>query len=46
MFQYLRGAFHDNLPRFSFFIFGRKLVRTKNQQGTDKASKHNRGKVS
>ena len=36
------GAFHNNFPGSSGFGFCRKLARTKNQQGTDKASKHNR----
>ena len=35
------GAFHDNFPGFSGFGFCRKLARTKNQQGTDKANGHN-----
>ena len=41
----VRGSFHDNFPRFSGFVFFRKLARTKNQQGTDKASEHNRHTV-
>ena len=36
----LCGAFHDIFPRFSVFIFCRKLARMKNQQGTDKAREH------
>ena len=39
--RYIRGSFHDNFPVFSGFGFCRKLVRTKNQQGTEKASKNN-----
>ena len=38
----IRGTFHDNFPGFSGFKFCRKLAGTKPQQGTDKASKHNR----
>ena len=37
----IRGAFHDNFPGFLCFGFRRKIARTKTQQGTDKASKHN-----
>ena len=36
----IRGAFHDNFLRFWDLGFRRKLARTKNQQGTVKASKH------
>ena len=39
------GAFHDIPPRFSGFGFHRKLIRTKTQQGTDKARKNNGCKV-
>ena len=37
----LRGAFHNNLLRFSGFVFHTKLVRTKTQRVIDKVSKHN-----
>ena len=37
----IQGVFHDNFPGFSGFGFCRKLVRTKNKQGTYKVSKHN-----
>ena len=37
----VQGAFHDNFPGFLSFGFRRKLVHTKNQQVTDKVSKHN-----
>ena len=37
---HVRGAFHDNFPRFLGLGFHRKLVRMRNQQGTDKASKY------
>ena len=38
----IRGAFHDIFPGLLGFGFGRKLALTKTQQGTDKASEHNR----
>ena len=41
----IRGTFHNNFPGFLGFIFFRKLARTKTQQGTDKASGHNRPTV-
>ena len=41
----IRGAFHHNFPGFSGLGFHRKLARTKTQQGTYKASKHNRSIV-
>ena len=36
----IQGAFHNHYPRFSVFVFFRKLARMKTQQGTDKASEH------
>ena len=39
---HIGGEFHDNFPGFLGFEFCRKLAITKTQQGTDKASKHNR----
>ena len=37
----IRGELHNNFPVFSCFGFCRKLVRTKTEQGTDKASERN-----
>ena len=34
-------AFHNSFPMFLGFGYLRKLVRTKNQQGTEKSSEHN-----
>ena len=40
-FLHICAEFHDNFPGFLGFGFCRKLARTKTQQGTDKARKHN-----
>ena len=39
---HIRGALHNNVPRFLGFRFCRKLTHTKTQQGTYKSSEHNR----
>ena len=37
----MQGTLQDHFPGLSGFGFFRKLVRTKNKQGIDKAIKHN-----
>ena len=38
---HIRGAFHNDLPGSSGFVFHRNIARTKNIQVADKAIKHN-----
>ena len=45
MIYILGGAFHKNFPGLSGFGFCRKLASTIFQQGTEKASEHNRHTV-
>ena len=39
----IRGALRNEFPKFLGFGFGRKFVRMKTQQGTDKLIKHKWG---